>query len=438
MRREPRSPLLALAGALCLLALAWPAHGSAAERPNFVHVLTDDQTIDSLRSMPHTKRLLKRRGTTFANHHATQPLCCPSRASLLTGQYPHNHGVLNNLSPFGYAAMDFSRTLYTAMDEAGYRTGWIGKVLNDPDGLGREPEPGFDEWYVPQLESQHDMFDYTLSDNGELVEVEGIHQNTLYGPRAERFIEAAGQPFLLTLSIFSPHFTFCEGSFDRCPPDPEPADRGSFRGERFPLVDEVRGGRDARREANRWWRRELESMRSVDRIVRDLVRALRKRDELDHTYLIFQSDNGMLHGEHGVFDKNVPWDRSVRIPLLIRGPGFERERRRDLTANVDVPATILGAAGVAEPLPGDGYSLLGKHRRRYLLLERLRGPAPWRQIKTASDWTYWEWTRSGKRRLYDLDRDPQQTRNLVRREPERARRLHRKLRRAADCAAPCP
>ena len=92
--------------------------------------------------MPFTQIVLGVEGATFTNHHAVQPLCCPSRASFLTGQYPHNHGVLNNLPPFGYDRLNFKRTIYTALDRAGYRTGWIGKVLNDPDSRGLEPGAG--------------------------------------------------------------------------------------------------------------------------------------------------------------------------------------------------------------------------------------------------------------------------------------------------------
>ena len=92
-----------------------PPPAGADERPNFVHILTDDQTVDSLASMPFTQIVLGVEGATFTNHHAVQPLCCPSRASFLTGQYPHNHGVLNNLPPFGYDRLNFKRTIYTAL-----------------------------------------------------------------------------------------------------------------------------------------------------------------------------------------------------------------------------------------------------------------------------------------------------------------------------------
>ncbi|HET6830217.1 MAG TPA: sulfatase-like hydrolase/transferase [Solirubrobacterales bacterium] len=428
------------------------AVAAAPQPPSFLHILTDDQTVDSLAAMPKTKRLLVRRGTRFADYNATQPLCCPSRASFLTGLYPHNHGVLSNRFPYGYAAMDFSRTIYTALDGAGYRTGWIGKVLNAERAAGIDPEPGFDEWLVPvHSEEGADMFDYALSDNGAIRGYADTWQNAILADRARDFIAAAGrnEPFLLTLAVHSPHWSPCPDNIrKRCPPQSAPRDRGTFAGSRYPFGPDFDGGRRARRAANRYWRHELEALRSVDRIVGSLVAELRRRDRLDNTYVIFQSDNGTLHGEHGVFDKNVPWDRSVRVPLVIRGPGFARDARRsDLTANVDVPATILDAAGVRPPLPPDGHSLLGSHRRRILLLERLVGspristdPArhPWLQLKTATGWAYWRDPVSGREHLYDRDRDPYETRNLARRRPQVAARLGRRLARVADCAAPCP
>ncbi len=428
-----------------------PATSSAPERPSFLHILTDDQTIDSLASMAKTRKLLVRRGTRFTDYNVVQPLCCPARASFLTGQYPHNHGVLNNQLPFGYAAMDFSRTIYTALDDDGYRTGWIGKVLNAEGDSGIAPERGFDEWLVPlHAEEGSDMFDYALSDDGTIREWTGAFQNRVYAGRALDFIATAGDaPFLLTLAVHSPHWSPCPEDIQRrCPPQPAPADLGRFDDARYPFGPDFEGGRDARREANEYWRRELESLQSVDRIVGSLIGELRRTGRLDDTYVIFQSDNGMLHGEHGMFDKNVPWDRSVRVPLVIRGPGFDAgSRRRDLTANVDVPATILDAAGVPSPLPADGHSLLSEHRRKVLLLERLIGSGrplaglarhPWLQLKTATGWAYWRDSVNGREYLYDRDSDPRETRNLARREPAVAARLSSRLARVESCAAPCP
>ena len=443
-RRSRR--VAAILAALAALLLAAPA--AAAERPNFVHILTDDQTVDSLPYMPLTRITLGLDGTTFANNHAVQPLCCPSRASFLTGQYPHNHGVLNNLPPFGYDRLNFKRTIYTALHRAGYRTGWIGKLLNDPQAHGIKPEPGFDEWFIPLGQSELFMTEFTVSDNGTLRDYADTFQTNLYVQRAVDFLDSPSRaPFMLTISLSSPHWNRCEtGEIGaRCPPQPDPSDLGSFSGTPFPIDDPSIDPAE-RAVADEYWARELESLQSVDRVVGYVIDLLRRTGELDNTYVIYESDNGMLHGEHDVaFDKNVPWDRSVRVPLLIRGPGFTPGAiRTDLTANVDVPATILDAAGVDPPRPQDGYSLLSKHRRRFLLLERLIGsggaPAdqPWRQVKTAGGWTYWREQRSGRRHLYDLERDPLQLTNRVRANPRRARRMQRLLNEFRGCENPCP
>lgn len=424
------------------------AASSAQGRPNFLHILTDDQTIDSLRYMKRTERLLGEHGTTFTDYNVVQPLCCPSRATFLSGQYPHNHGVLENVPPYGYAAMDFDHTIYTSLHDAGYRTGWVGKVLNTAGPTyGLEPEPGFDEWLVPLNASELNMFDFQLSDNGTERDVKGTFQSTVLAKRAHEFLDETGeQPFMLTVALTSPHWSRCERAVvQECPPDPAPRDRGTFADAKFPFGPDFTGGRKARSIANHFWRRELESLQSVDRIVASLIAQLRRNGQLENTYVIFQSDNGLLHGEHGIFDKNVPWDRSVRVPLIIRGAGFEPgATRSDLTANVDLPATILDAADVPPPLPPDGHSLLSDYQRKYLLLERQIGMTnrphrdPWRQIKTADGWTYWRDLDTGVPHLYDLRSDPYQLHNLAGVRPAVANRLDAEMRKVAFCADPCP
>lgn len=441
---------VALIGTLALTSAsgAAPSEEGAVpppERPSFLHILTDDQTIDSIRQMSQVEQTLGRGGASFSNYHDVQPLCCPSRASFLTGLYPHNHHVLDNKPPLGgYPAMDFSRTLYTAMDDAGYRTGWVGKVLNVEHDEGLVPAPGFDEWFTPLRSTELNMFNFTMSDNGVERDYYGDYQNDVWADRAKRFIEeSSDDPFLLTLALTSPHWTFCKRAI-RCPPQPDPDDAGDFHGLEFPLRDEIHGAK-RRAYADRYWAREVESLQSVDRIVGELVDQLDQSGRLENTYVIFQSDNGYLHGEHRIINKNVPWDRSVRVPLLIRGPGFvPGSVRTDLTANVDVPATVLDLADVDPPLPPDGYSLLAPHRRKLLLMEKLPlnvNPhfAAWTQVKTTTGWTYWRTDgEDGRRFLFNLNRDPAQDRNLIRRKPKRVARLDRKLTQIENCANPCP
>ena len=424
---------------------------ASGERPNFVQIWTDDQTIDSMKYMPRLKRVLRRKGTTFSQYHDAQPLCCPSRATYLSGQYPHNHHVYSNKPPTGgFGAMDFRNTFYTALDGAGYRTGYIGKVLNVPPDtdLGVEPEPGFDDWFVELVQPKDGMRTFKVSDNGRVRNFEdGPFQNDLFGKKARQFLKRDGkQPFMLTVSVFTPHWTPCQGERgDRreCPPAPAPQDRKKFDGVRFPGGPNYMPGDDAG-FMDRYWRRELQSLQSVDRMIARVVKQLKRQGELDNTYVIFQTDNGLLHGEHALFGKNYPWDRSVRVPLVIRGPGFPAgANRADLTANVDVPATILDAANVKPPRVFDGYSLLSGHERKSLLMERLEGSnkpgrGTWRQIKTSNGYTYWQYGDGGHQRLYDLRRDPYQLENLVRKKPKLAERLRREIARVKNCAGDCP
>jgi arylsulfatase A-like enzyme len=421
------------------------------ERPNFIQIWTDDQTIDSMKYMPKLKRVLRRKGTTFSQYHDVQPLCCPSRATYLSGQYPHNHHVYSNKPPNGgFGAMDFNDTFYTALDDAGYRTGYIGKVLNVSPGtnLAVKPEPGFDDWFAELIQPKDKMRTYKLSDNGHVLSIKnGRFQNDLFAKKTRQFLkQKSRKPFMLTVSVFTPHWSPCQGERGKrrsCPPIPAQQDRKKFPHARFPGGPNYMPGDDAK-FMERYWRRELQSLQSVDRMVAAVVKQLKKQGELDNTYVIFQTDNGLLHGEHALFGKNYPWDRSVRVPLVIRGPGFPAGvNRADLTANVDVPATILDAAGVKPPRVYDGYSLLSKHERKSLLMERLEGAkkpgrGTWRQIKTANGYTYWEYGDGGHQRLYDLKKDPYQMHNLVRKKPALVKRLQREIDRVKDCAGDCP
>jgi arylsulfatase A-like enzyme len=424
---------------------------ASGQRPNFIQIWTDDQTIDSMKYMPRLQRVLRDKGTTFSQYHDVQPLCCPSRATYLSGQYPHNHHVYSNKPPNGgFGAMDFNDTFYTALDDAGYRTGYIGKVLNVAPGtnLAVRPEPGFDDWFAELIQPKDQMRTYRLSDNGHVLKVKnGRFQNDLFAKKTRQFLkQKSKQPFMLTVSVFTPHWSPCQGERGKrrsCPPIPAQQDRKKFPNARFPGGPNYMPGDDAA-FMERYWRRELQSLQSVDRMLAATVKQLKRQGELDNTYVIFQTDNGLLHGEHALFGKNYPWDRSVRVPLVIRGPGFPAGvNRADLTANVDVPATILDAAGVKPPRVYDGYSLLSDHERKSLLMERLEGSkkpgrGTWRQIKTADGYTYWEYGDGGHQRLYDLNKDPYQLRNLVRKKPKLVERLQHEIDRVEDCAGDCP
>jgi len=429
---------IALAASCVALGLSWLGEGSGAApaaepgAPNVVVVMTDDQDRASLRVMGQVKQLIGSRGTIFTNSFATTPLCCPSRATFFTGQYAHNHGVRANKP--GYAALDTSETVPVWLDRDGYRTAHVGKFLNryGRDTDPREVPPGWDEWYASVDPSTYSMYDYTLNQNGALVRYGSAprdYQTDVYARKAVDFVErsAGEEPFFLSVGTLAPHKD--SGN----PPRPAPRHAGAFANAHLPrppsfnekhvrdkpalIRDEPRLG-SARIDAlTKLHRGRLRSLLAVDDLVKRLVDTLRATGELADTLLIFTSDNGFLLGQHRLTGKNWVYESSVRVPLLMRGPGVPAgTTRRQLVGNVDLAATVLDAAGASAPQshPLDGVSLLPLalnpevRRGRQLLLESY--VVPYTALRTSR--YLFVRHRSGERELYDMSADPDQQRSL--------------------------
>jgi arylsulfatase A-like enzyme len=415
-----------------------PAGGQA--RPNVVVLMTDDQTVESLRVMPNLLSLVAERGTTFANSFASTPLCCPSRATFLSGQYRHNHGVLDNTPPDGgYQRFDNTRALPVWLQAAGYWTAHVGKYLN---GYGRrrptEVPPGWSEWHGSVDPSTYRYFDFTLNQNGTLVRYRDVYQTDLYKQRALEIIRrraAEEQPFFLSVAFLAPHT-----GGPRDPDDPRgfatasPAPRHRDRFASEPLasppsfneadvsdkpaaIRRLRSltGTDVAR-ITEGYRQRLESLLAVDEGVGDVVAALAESGELDETLIVFTSDNGFFHGEHRVRSgKVLAYEPSARVPLVLRGPGVPRGVvLQQLAANVDLAPTILDATGARPGRTIDGRSLFplladpGRELGRAILLE-----APgYRAVRTRR-YVYIEHISTRERELYDLRRDPDQLQNLA-------------------------
>jgi N-acetylglucosamine-6-sulfatase len=455
-----RSLLLSL---LFLLALAAPA-GAA---PNVVLIETDDQTLESMRVMERTRALIGDRGTTFENAFVSLSLCCPSRASLLTGRYAHNHGVLDIHPPWGgFERLDGAETLAVWLQRSGYATALVGKYLNrygrrDPT----EVPPGWTEWHGLVDPSTYAYYRYLVNDDGVLTRHGGSpadYQTDVITRKAEEVIArraAAPEPFFLWVTYLAPHNGLPREPDDSgglSTPVPAPRHKGAFADEplpRTPAFDEadVRDKPPAIRRRPRLsprsvagieahYRQELESLLAVDEGVAGIVGALERSGVLDDTLLVFTSDNGFLHGEHRVpSGKVLPYEPSIRVPLLMRGPGVPAGLRlRQLAANVDLAPTILEVAGAAGAWEPDGTSLLpflrdpGLEIGRDLLIEgpaRRDGRLRFSGVRTPGHLLVERDT--GERELYDLARDPDQVRNLAglpeaaALETALARRLHR-------------
>jgi N-acetylglucosamine-6-sulfatase len=435
--------------ALLLSAVALAACGDEAPRaqsprPNIVVIMTDDQTLESMRVMPGVRSALAAGGTTFDRAFVSTALCCPSRATLFTGQYMHNHGVLGNRPPEGgYGRLDTTEYLPVWLQRAGYHTTHIGKFLNryGQDNPPTEVPPGWSEWYASIDLSTYQYTGYQLNENG-VVSTYGRYQADEYSQRAVdavKRLSPAAAPFFLSVAFLAPH---SGGPRDADDPQglvtPRPADRhrDSFASEplpRSPAFNEadvsdkpsfirrrprLSAARRAAIEEN--YRQELESLLAVDEGVVRIVDALRAAGELENTLIVFTSDNGYFHGEHRVpYGKVMVYEPSVRVPLIMRGPGVPRgARRRQLVSNVDLAPTILDAAGAEPGRAQDGRSLFGLlHDRglewgRELLLE---GPTGFDAVAFSAlrneRYLYAEHD-NGERELYDLARDPHQLESL--------------------------
>ncbi|HEV2755802.1 MAG TPA: sulfatase [Actinomycetota bacterium] len=450
-----------VAGFACALSLALPLAACDErpapagplepdpEPPNILLVITDDQRASaSMQALPAVRRLFGRGGRTFTNAFATTPLCCPSRASIVSGRYAHNHGVHTNDDGMG---LDHDATLQRYLQDAGYRTAVVGKYLNRWDH-GFDP-PHFDKWAV-WLRGiyRHSSFRF----NGRVRRPEG-YTTTLMTSMAERFLRGFERndedPWYLWLGPNAPHSPYAaEHRYKGAKTkgwDGNPATRDRDVSDEPPFI---RSSQSSPEEARKVRRKQLRTLYSVDDQVQQVFALLEELDEERDTLAIFMSDNGFLWGEHGITGKRYAYTQSIEIPLMIRWPGEIEAGSTDdrLAANLDLAPTLLEAAGVEAPVELDGRSLLGAGTRRRLLVEQWGDEetyVPTMASLRTNAYQYVEYYGRDKRvmarQYYDLEVDPWQRRNLLGDDDEsndpNVARLSRRLRADRRCSgAECP
>jgi arylsulfatase A-like enzyme len=386
-------------------------------------IITDDQRAGTMSVMPRTRSWLGKEGTRFDNAFVTTPTCCPSRASIFTGMYAHNHGVHTN-APGEGQFLDTSRTVQHQLKEVGYTTALFGKYLNDWDV--EDPPPAFDRWGMFA-----DLFEVAYS--GGLWNIDGSVRrvktySTLFIQRlAQRFIRDAevndSQPWMMVLTPLAPHAPSIPHPQDsvaevprfKITPDIREKDRSdkpSFTHDPGPSLASIRKDRT----------RQLRTLMSVDRMVARVRGALADTGELADTLAFYTSDNGLTWGAHGLSGKGVAYEPAVRVPLLVTWPTRFTAGNRDqrLVANIDIAPTIYEATGVTPSYPVDGRSLLGSFQRDRLLLEHYkrvdRETPSWAAHRTL-DYKYIETYAVGhvvteEREFYDLEKDPWELTNL--------------------------
>ena len=363
------------------------ALASHTVRPNVLLITTDDQRADELRYMRRTVRRIVEQGTMLQGV-APHPLCCPARAQWLTGQYAHNNDVRTNVGPYGgWDELDKSQTIATWLQTAGYTTIFLGKYLNGyrkRHAIGRR-EPGWARWH-PTVEGLYDYQDFTVSHNGSFEQVRDSYQTDYFAALARREIRRAvkrDKPFFLWQSFMAPH-PACTEDEDYCwgPPTSARRHRSLFtetplRSMRSPafnehdVSDKPREYRllprltEERIDRLIWNNRQrLRALAAVDEAVASMLDTLRAIGELGNTLVIVTSDNGFLLGEHRDTGKTVGYEPSLRVPLVLRGPGIPADRRlATVGTSLDVAATIVATARAHPTLTMDGRALQPVARR---------------------------------------------------------------------------
>jgi N-acetylglucosamine-6-sulfatase len=432
-----RTVLLLASAALAVLFISainsWPPTGAQTTpvKPNFVFILTDDMRKDDLKYMPKTRNLIESQGMRFENAFVSNPLCCPSRATIMRGQYAHNTGVWGNSDGPNSGWQGYKNhgneqdNIATRLHDAGYRAGLFGKYFNTYDSTA--VPPGWDDWFATF--SGGGVFNFYANDNGTKKYFPKSNTNyvtDVLSRETQSFIGAsvgAGKPFFAYVAPKQPHE----------PATPAPRHAHAFDGEKAPRLlsfneSDVRDKPPSIRslsplsttqiaQIDTLHERRVESLQSVDELVEAVVGKLQNVGALDNTYVVFTSDNGFHHGEHRIKSgKSKPYEEDVRMPLLVRGPGVQPGTPTNkLTLNTDFLPTFMDLAGTTTPEYVDGRSLrpvlegTATSWRTAVLLEvrpTILG------IRTSDGRKYIEYG-DGFKEYYDLNADPNELRNLV-------------------------
>jgi len=432
--------------------MALPARSGA---PNIVFVLTDDLSWNLVRYMPHVQ-MMQRTGESFTNYFVTDSLCCPSRASILTGRLPHDTGVYGNSGPEGgftvfHARGEEAGTFATALHRKGYATALMGKYLNGyrpaaTEG-GSRPyvPPGWDEWDVAG--NGYPEYGYSLNSNGHVRRYgyrRADYLTDVLAGKGVRFIDrvsAQHRPFMLEIATFAPHWPYT----------PAARDAARFPGltaPRTPAFDAAGAAAPAWlshftpleaaqiASIDREFRRRVQAVQAVDRMIGRIEADLRARGLAQSTYLVFSSDNGLHMGDHRLMPgKQTAFDTDIGVPLIVTGPGVPAARTvPQMTENIDLCPTFDQLAGAPVPADADGHSLLGLllgrpvRRWRTEILVEHRGPVidpgdpdlptrgagnppSYEAIRTPAS-LYVEY-QDGEREYYDLRQDPFELRNVA-------------------------
>jgi len=387
------------------------------ERPNFLIIVTDDQRFDTMKYMPNTQRMIFDQGVTFSHGYITTPFCCPSRASILTGLYAHNHYVHVNTNKL------YLPTVVDDLHKNGYYTGLVGKYLNSWDGSVR---PEFDYWVSFWGGTVPSYNDPELNVNGDWSKHTG-YMTYLFEDYVKEYLGKATnqrKPFFLLFAPNAPHAPYTPLKEDKGlltdlalfrPPSYNEEDMSDkpdsiankplFSDERVEEIDNTR-------------RRQLLTLISLDRSIGAIMEKLKETGELDNTVIIFLSDNGKHWGEHRLDTKSTAYEEAVKVPFAMRYPALIPTPYVEdkLVANIDIAPTIYELSETKMPDVIDGLSLVNLLTgngdwRSSLLLEAWPDRGNWVSMHT-EQYVYIE-TENDKPEFYDLAVDPYEMDNAI-------------------------
>jgi arylsulfatase A-like enzyme len=435
--------LVALVVASCVTAVVAASSASAAllVKPNIVFVLTDDQTMEAVARMPYVSS--RTDWISFNEAYINNALCCPSRASILRGQYDTHTKVGNNAQGMFF---DDSETLPLWLHRAGYQTGLFGKYLNGyPFGRGLYIPPGWTDWQVAYNSGTWDIYGqyhWKLNANGtstSFLRAPSDYEVNVLATRAIGFIKAkaaAHQPFFAMFTPTATHGPWV-GSPTRAgtmatAPVPSYASFNVVAANQ-PVYLQAQAPLDLTTMKTER-RKEWEGAASVDDAVKRIDTTLKNAGVFQHTVMIFMTDNGYSFGNHRWERKRCEFDECGQTPMLIRYPGLPgRHDRTHLLSNVDLASTISDLAGATPAVPQDGLSfaplIVGQSVpwRDSILLHWPGGdmfgqpgqpdtmPQFWGVLGHTSDGGLWKYVEldTGERELYDENADPHELTNLV-------------------------
>ncbi len=357
------------------LSLISLALGQTSQKPNFLVIMTDDQSHDTLTEefMPSTKEMIADQGVTFSRFITPTALCCPSRASFLTGKYAHHTGVRTNNDQL------LGPTLVNRLHDAGYFTGLVGKYLNSWPG---EARPEYNYWTA----WTKGYFDPKLNLFGTFQTVAGYITSILRDHALDFLDKVPGdQPFFLLFASRAPHSPATPAPGDEHlfphlakwrPPNFNPADQSDKPTwlKETPQLSQHK----IEKRVDEFRLNQLRCLHSVDVAVRDVLEKLKQQGKLDNTFIVFYSDNGYFWGEHRLLRKNRVYEEASRGPCAIRYPPLIAETRLEdrLVAVIDLAPTIYELAGIPIPSDVDGRSLV----------PLLRGTTEWRDALLLEGW----------------------------------------------------